>query len=416
MLSSAVIILLPSVTQAYGKYSTNRLAEKVLHRAFKVWSVHDRELEKTALAKGGRFPGTESNKLSLKEIGFTGPGTRVCLLPLHSPSRLFLQFPFLSFISMATENPVDPCSALAGFSPSALPSCVSKGPFCDIGLNLCDEMYKGFYNGKQKHDDDTRIVLERAKSMGMVKSIITAGNLEQSHASIDLVKRFNEFDLYSTVGVHPTRCSEFLGKEDEVISQLSLLIEQGMANGKVVAIGEAGLDYDRLQFCDKEQQMLGFLKQIDLAHRYGLPMFLHNRNTGGDFVRVVSEHRHKIKGGGVVHSFDGGEEELNQLLDLGFYIGLNGCSLRTEENLAVARKVPLERLLLETDSPWCGVKNTHAGMKHVTTTFTTKKRDKYEPGCMVKDRNEPCTIVQILEVLAAIKQVDSSKLANIQLA
>merc|ERR1711920_819071 len=103
-----------------------------------------------------------------------------------------------------------------------------------------------------------------------------------------------------------------------------------MADGRVVAIGECGLDYDRLQFCDKEQQMLGFLKQIDLADRYGLPMFLHSRNTSGDFVRVVSEHKDKIRGGGVVHSFDGSREELDALIALGYYIGLNGCSLRTE--------------------------------------------------------------------------------------
>ena len=298
-------------------------------------------------------------------------------------------------------------NTLLGFAANSLPTVtrMNPGPFCDIGLNLCDEMYGGVYNNKQRHEDDTKAVLDRALSMGLKKSIVTAGTVEQSKASIELVNKFLEYDLYSTVGIHPTRCNEFINQEDETIQELSELIEEGMITGKVVAIGEAGLDYDRLQFCDKEQQMIGFLKQIDLAEKYKLPMFLHNRNTDGDFVKVMLENKDKIIGGGVVHSFDGGEEELHQLLDLGYYIGLNGCSLRTEDNLNVAKQVPIERLLLETDSPWCGVKNTHAGKKYVQTEFITKKKDKWEEGYMIKDRNEPCTIVQVAEIVAAIKDI-----------
>ena len=199
---------------------------------------------------------------------------------------------------------------------------------------------------------------------------------------------------------------------DAVAADLSALIEEGMASRCVVAIGEAGLDYDRLQFCEKKDQMTGFLLQIDLAAKYGLPMFLHNRNTDGDFVATVRAHREKLTGGGVVHSFDGSMQEMLELVDLGFYIGVNGCSLRQHENLQVAKAIPLERLLIETDAPYCGIKNTHAGSSLVQTTFPRKKKEKWEAGCLVKDRNEPCTIVAVVEVLAHIRGMDQNELAD----
>jgi TatD DNase family protein len=79
------------------------------------------------------------------------------------------------------------------------------------------------------------------------------------------------------------------------------------------------------------------------------------------------------------------------------YVGLNGCSLKTEENLEIIKHVPLDRMLLETDSPYCNVGSTHAGFKYVDTKFRSVKKEKYkgEEGEMilVKGRNEPCMIV-----------------------
>ena len=123
-------------------------------------------------------------------------------------------------------------------------------------------------------------------------------------------------------------------------------------------------------------------------------MFLHDRNTCGDLACILRENRSRFSNG-VVHSFTGTREELDEMLDLGLYIGINGCSLKTEENLNVAAAVPLERLMLETDAPWCSVRPTHAGHKFVKSNWSqSSKPCKHKPHedehkC-VKGRSEPC--------------------------
>jgi len=113
----------------------------------------------------------------------------------------------------------------------------------------------------------------------------------------------------------------------------------------------------------------------------------------------------------VVHSFDGGLAELHELLELGFSIGINGCSLRTDENLRVAAHVPLDRLMLETDAPWCQVRQTHAGAKHLMTKFGEVKKESWNANACVKSRNEPCHCRQVLEVVAAVRGQPAGEVA-----
>lgn len=76
-------------------------------------------------------------------------------------------------------------------------------------------------------------------------------------------------------------------------------------------------------------------------------MYLHSRNTGGDFTRIVKENRHKFSSA-CVHSFTGDETELNEILDMGLFVGVNGCSLKTQENLEMVKKIPMDRIMLES--------------------------------------------------------------------
>jgi TatD DNase family protein len=274
-------------------------------------------------------------------------------------------------------------------------------------------MFFGQYNGKQRHAEDIQDIIQRADSMGVVRCIATAGNVEESRKALNFVRNMpSNGGMFVTAGVHPTRCDEFKRGEDLVFNELCQIIEEGIECGHIAAVGECGLDYDRLNFCDKETQAIGFTKQFELAEKYNLPMFLHDRNTGGDFLRMIQENSGKMPKGGVVHSFTGTLQEMQEYVALGLYIGINGCSLKTEENLQIVAQIPSELLLLETDAPWCGIKNTHASKPHVKTEFPSKKKEKYERGWMVKDRSEPCNMVQVLEVVAAVRGVDPVDLAN----
>ena len=340
----------------------------------------------------------------------------------------------------ATASSASPSAASASSSASNVrPSVLSHPQFAsvrltDIGANLSDDMFQGGYHGKSKHAPDLEQVLERAKSRGVDRIIVTAGSAPESGHVLDLVAKLQAADpeqkrfpqLFSTVGVHPTRSKQWNGSpahQEAYFRQLLTAIDRGMAHSPptVVAVGECGLDYDRLHFSDKQSQNAHFAKHFDLLEavhaKYGvhLPLFLHDRNTAGDFAAVMKKNRARFVHG-VVHSFTGTIEELKAHLELGLYIGINGCSLKTEENLAALHHIPLDRLLLETDAPWCDVKNTHASAPLVSPASrlpVAGKPENFQAGLGVKGRNEPGNMIHVLEVVAAHLGVDPIELAAI---
>ncbi|RCH91338.1 TatD DNase [Rhizopus azygosporus] len=293
--------------------------------------------------------------------------------------------------------------------------------FIDIGANLTDPMFRGIYRGKQAHADDFLQVIHRAKQAGVQKLFITGTNLSESKEAIEYIESNpkEEGFLYTTVGCHPTRSNEFEehpGGPDDYYNKLAELTQ----HKSVIAIGECGLDYDRLFFCPKHVQKKYFERQFDLAEKTRLPMFLHNRNTGNDFFDLVKANRHRFTTG-IVHSFTGSMEEMKKLVELDLYIGVNGCSLKTEENLQVVKEIPEDKLVIETDAPWCDIRPTHASFKHLQNvpkeemalySPPSKKKERFEMGYMVKSRNEPCTVGLVLHAVAAIRNANPNELSE----
>ena len=164
---------------------------------------------------------------------------------------------------------------------------------------------------------------------------------------------------------------------------------------------------------------MAFEPHFKLTEKYKLPMYLHSRATDTEFIDIVRANRHRFSTG-VVHSYTGTIEEMKALVDMDLYIGINGCSMKTEELIEVVKAVPIDRLMVETDCPYCDIRNSHASAKYVKTKFPRKAKDKYDPKSdefsVVRDRNEPCTIVQVIEVIAALKGISTKEVADVSYA
>ncbi|KAL5653523.1 hypothetical protein ACJX0J_038981, partial [Zea mays] len=226
-------------------------------------------------------------------------------------------------------------------------------------------------------------VVKPASAKAFSKGLLTRMPLQHCRLS-------PRFFCYCLVGGSHERCCAFW--EGHHHAQLEVVRDHNGERGGVVAIGECGLDYDRLQFCPADMQKKYFEKQFELSEAVKLPMFLHMRAAGEDFCEIMTQNLHRFPVG-VTHSFTDLAEDWDRLLSFeNMFIGVNGCSLKTNENLEVLRGIPVERLMIETDSPYCDIINTHARSPYVKSVWPFKKKEKYEPDSTVKGRNEPCLV------------------------
>lgn len=245
-------------------------------------------------------------------------------------------------------------------------------------------------------DKDYDEAITRAITAGVTIIVNTGTSIPSSRRAVELAQQYEQ--LYAIVGIHPHHADktdkEFEGElPEDWLAELKSLAQMP----KVIGIGEIGMDYYRYKsngIVEKKLQEDVFRKQIDLCLELGLPLQIHNRHAGEDVVRILSDYKNKFQDPpGMFHCFAGSVEVLKDALDMGFYIGFDGNS--TYKGLAPGETVslpdlilhtPLERILVETDSP-----------------FLT-------PVPLRGTRNEPANAVFVAEFIAKTRSIAYNEL------
>ena len=179
--------------------------------------------------------------------------------------------------------------------------------------------------------------------------ILTGTDTKENRKIDDFVKTHHAF---GTAGIHPHNADYAKQEDFQLIEQI---ITQ---NNKIVAVGECGLDYDRM-FSRKENQVRCLEKHIVLAEKLNKPLFLHERSASDDFIKRFKKHPELCRKS-VVHCFTGDKATLDKYLSMGFSIGITGwiCDDRRAKELRNAVQIiPLDRILVETDAPYLVPKN-----------------------------------------------------------
>jgi len=210
-------------------------------------------------------------------------------------------------------------------------------------------------------DADRDDVIRRAREAGISAVISIGCDLETSRRAVDLADRYEM--IYATVGVHPHEVKHL---DDAGLAELQKLA----AHKKVVGYGEIGLDYYYLH-SPKETQQRQFRRQIGLAKELGLPIVVHSRDAKSDTLAILKEEGAETVGG-VMHCFTGDLEMARTAIRMNFYISFSGVLTFANAGALreVARALPLERILVETDCPYLspvpnrGRRNEPAYIRH----------------------------------------------------
>ena len=228
-------------------------------------------------------------------------------------------------------------------------------------------------------DEDFDGLLQRAADNNVSHMLCVSVNLEDFPQVLRLAEKHQ--NIFASVGVHPcyTECAD--PEVDELIS---------LANhSKIVAIGETGLDYFRTEG-DLQWQRDRFARHIEASRLTGKPLIIHTRQAARDTMQMLKDHKAE-EGGGVMHCFAEDWETAEKALDIGFYISFSGIvTFKSAEQLReVARKVPLDKVLVETDAPYLA---------------PVPKRGKV---------NEPSYVRHTAEFLAELRNVPLPEIAEI---
>ena len=232
-----------------------------------------------------------------------------------------------------------------------------------------------------ENNDELAGIIARALENDIAYILDAGSNIDNIDEHLEIVDKFNQ--VYTAVGAHPHQAKElaWVGAED---------ILRESKHKKVIAIGEAGLDY-YYDFAPREAQIKLFKENIKAAQQSGLPLIIHNRDSDDDMIHILSEAYDKQQFKGIIHCYSSSWRLAQKALEIGFYISASGIitfnnAAEIRENFA---KIPMERLLVETDAPYLA---------------PVPKRGKV---------NEPANVVFTARKLAEIKGIGFEKLAEI---
>lgn len=234
-------------------------------------------------------------------------------------------------------------------------------------------------NTKQ-YDEDRKEVIERAFNEGVNQMVVIGFDDESIPLAIEIAEEYE--NIYAAVGWHPVDAIDYTEEKLAWLEELS-------HHSKVVALGEMGLDY-HWDKSPKDVQKEVFKAQINLAKKVNLPIIIHNRKASEDVKEIlIAENAEEV--GGIMHSYSGSIEDIQTYADMNFYFSLAGIVTfkNAPEIREIAKEIPLNRLLIETDSP-----------------FLT-------PHPYRGKRNEPAYVRLVAEEIARLKEISLEELAEI---
>ncbi|MBM7557229.1 TatD family hydrolase [Halanaerobacter jeridensis] len=230
-----------------------------------------------------------------------------------------------------------------------------------------------------RFDEDRDQVIQNAYDVGIKKIINVGADMESSRNSVQLAKDYDF--IYASVGMHPHDAADF---NQECYDELKELAK----NDKVIAIGEIGLDY-HYDNSPRQRQQEVFKEQLKLAKELGLPVVIHSRDAKEDSLRILEEHAADLTG--VMHCYGYDLPTAKEVFELDFYLSFGGLITfnSTTSMQKMVKKLPLERIILETDAPYL-TPEPHRGQ-----------------------RNESKYVKEVAEKMAEIKNMSVSEVAEI---
>jgi len=243
----------------------------------------------------------------------------------------------------------------------------------DIACNFTNERF----------DKDLDDVINRAITNKITKFGLICSELSDLDRLLEIYDQYSK-DMFFTIGVHPHHANEI---NDKYLKNL----KEAVINNNPHAIGETGLDFFR-NLSTYDEQIYAFEEQIKIAIDTNKPLFLHQRDSHDDFIKILREYSSDINKA-VVHCFTGTQEQLEDYLELDCYIGVTGWICDEKRNVELRKtikNIPLEKLMIETDCPYLIPKNL--------------------PNKPKNNRNEPINLNHIVNEIAVLMEIDIDSL------